>query len=103
MRSRVINDSQTDYQTFQEIMDELLRPISAEGLEVDTLKRLYESKLVYLENLRIKCFRDLNQPNPQFCMDDYQLILDAVKQTQRHLRELILFAIANNLKRSRVS
>jgi hypothetical protein len=97
----------TDYETYREIMGELLRPIAAEGLDVDTLKRLYESKLVYLENLRVKCFIELNGGNKEgpshFKMDDYQLILQAVSETNRHLRELMLVAITNNLRRLKVS
>jgi hypothetical protein len=91
-------DSATDYQTYHEIMDELLRPITAEGLDSDTLKRLYESKLVYLENLRTKCFVELNGEKPgRFSMEDYKLILEARRETQRHLRDLILVAMAENL------
>src|SRR5690606_501045 len=90
----------TDYATYREIMGELLRPIDGRGLDVDTLKRLYESKLVYLENLRVKCFREINgvEESP-FTLSDYELILDAVHQTGRHLRELILMAIMHNLQR----
>lgn len=97
-------DRATDYETYREIMGELLRPIEASGLDVETLKRLYESKLVYLENLRVRCFVELNGPNPgHFKMDDYRLILEAVNQTNKHLRDLILLAINSNLKRRNVS
>ena len=94
----------TDYATYREIMDELLRPIDGRGLDVGTLKRLYESKLVYLENLRVKCFREINgnQDSP-FTLNDYELILGAVQQTGRHLRELILMAIMHNLERRKIS
>lgn len=92
--------SPTDYETYQEIMGELLSPISAEGLDPDTLKRLYESKLVYLENLRVKCFWEVNSgKNSFFTLDDYNLILKAIQETRRHLRDLILVVITNNLAR----
>jgi hypothetical protein len=93
-------DRSTDYETYREIMGELLRPIEVEGLDVDTVKRLYESKLVYLENLRVKSFCELNtgQPTP-FTFDDYRLILKALGETQRHLRSLIRLAIETNLGR----
>jgi hypothetical protein len=95
------NDRSTDYETYREIMGELLRPIEAHGLDIDTLKRLYESKLVYLENLRVKCFKELNggSKSGYFTMDDYRLILQALAETNRHLRDLILLAISHNLKR----
>jgi hypothetical protein len=94
------NDRSTDYETYREIMGELLRPIEAHGLDTDTLKRLYESKLVYLENLRVKCFKELNGGMPGFfTMDDYRLILQASAETNRHLRDLILLAISHNLRR----
>jgi hypothetical protein len=94
------NDQSTDFATYREIMGELLRPIEGHGLDVDTLKRLHESKLVYLENLRVRCFVELNCDTPgHFTMNDYQLILQALAETNRHLRNLILLAISSNLKK----
>ena len=88
----------TDYETYAAIMGELLRPITAEGLDSDTLKRLYESKLVYLENLRAKCFWEMNRTAASpFSVEDYSLILKAVQQTRGHLRDAILLAINSNL------
>lgn len=93
-------DRCTDYETYREIMGELLRPIESHDLDVDTLKRLYESKLVYLENLRVKCFMEVNGQGQEslFTMDDYRLILKALDETNRHLRDLILCAITTKLK-----
>ena len=97
-------DRATDYETYREIMGELMRPIEAGGLDVETLKRLYESKLVYLENLRIKCFVAINGPTPgHFTMDDYQLIVRALSETNKHLRDLVLLAITSTLKKRLVS
>ena len=69
----------TDYETYREIMGELLSPIMADGLDGDTLKRLYVSKSVYLENLRMKCFIDLNKENSRsyFTWKDYEIIVKA--------------------------
>ena len=93
-------DRSTEYDTYREIMGELLRPIEAQGLDVDTLKRLYESKLVYLENLRVKCFIELNGAGGgYFTMPDYELILRALAETNRHLRDLILLAMSSQLKK----
>jgi len=98
------NDQSTDFATYREIMGELLRPIEAHGLDVDTLKRLYESKLVYLENLRVRCFFELNSAaGGHFTMNDYKLILQALADTNRHLRNLILLAISTNLKKRTAS
>jgi hypothetical protein len=98
------NNEATDYQTYKEIMGELLHPIQATDLDADTLKRLYESKLVYLENLRVKCFYELNSGREShFRVEDYQLILKAVRQTKKHTRELILLAITSNLQRRKIS
>ena len=96
------NDRSTDYETYREIMGELLRPIEAHGLDVDTLKRLYESKLVYLENLRVKCFKEANGGGGHFTMDDYRLILKALAETNRHLRDLILLALDTSMKKRSV-
>lgn len=96
------NERSTDYETYREIMGELLRPIEAQGLDVETLKRLYQSKLVYLENLRVKCFCEVNSgAGGHFTMVDYKLILKAVAETNGHLRSLVLLALSTQLaKRS---
>ena len=95
----------TDYETYKEIMGELLSPIIAKGLDPDTLKRLYESKAVYLENLRVKCFWELNTRSDEtfFKQEDYVLILKAISETQTQLRNMILIAITNNLSRRKAS
>ncbi len=95
----------TDYETYKEIMGELLSPIIAQGLDLDTLKRLYESKAVYLENLRLKCFWELNtKPSETFFKnEDYILILHAIKETRAHIRNLILVAVSDNLGKKKAS
>lgn len=93
----------TDYETYREIMDELLKPINGQGLDPDTLKRLYESKAVYLENLRIKCFMELNSENQSFfSWHDYELILRAIQENRKHVRALILLVFNEKLARSRL-
>ncbi len=89
----------TDYETYREIMGELIKPILAEGLDAETLKSLYESKAVYLENLRIKCFKELNSKkrSSHFSWDDYHLILRAIKENFGHVRNLILVAVNEKL------
>lgn len=91
----------TDYETYHEIMGDLLSPIRSDGLDPETLKRLYESKLVYLENLRSKCFFAMNVRPAQgyFTLEDYQVILKAIVQTRLHLRDLILLALTCSLER----
>jgi len=107
--------SNTDYATYRQIMDELLRPIVATDLDGDTLRRLYESKLVYLENLRVKAFRSINATQPlvqspeqfsterpseaHFTRDDYSLILEAISTSRAHLKQIVLLAITENLSR----
>lgn len=89
----------TDYETYREIMGELLKPILAEGLDVETLKSLYESKGVYLENLRIKSFKELNSQkrSSHFTWDDYHLICRSIKENAGHVKSLIMVAIAEKL------
>lgn len=93
-------ETPTDYFTYKEIMEDLLDPIIGEDLDNDTLKRLYESKLVYLENLRVTCFYEMNSQKPAsyFSVHDYNLILQAIDLTHNHLRELILMAITYSLE-----
>lgn len=93
---------QTDYETYREIMTDLLKPIAADGLDQDTLKRLYESKIVYLENLRVKCFRNMNSgATTHFTKDDYALILEALKQAREQLRGVVLGVINSRLQNVR--
>ncbi len=89
----------TDYETYREIMGELIKPILAEGLDVETLKSLYESKAVYLENLRIKSFKELNSEkrSSHFTWDDYHLVVRAIKENHNHVRNLILVAVHEKL------
>lgn len=90
----------TDYQTYKEIMDELLTPITGEGLDPDLLVRLYQSKLVYLENLRTKCFMEMNKNlDSLFGPGDYSLILKAIGQTHSHLKQTMVLAISQNLSK----
>lgn len=95
----------TDYETYKEIMGELLNPIVAGELDRDTLKRLYESKAVYLENLRAKCFWEINtqKSKSHFSHEDYVLILRAIQETRSQVRQLILHSISENLSRRKVS
>jgi hypothetical protein len=96
----VLHKPSTDFETYREIMDDLLRPIASEGLDEDTLKRLYESKLVYLENLRQKCFVEINSESIcHFTKDDHALIIGAIKNTRLQIRDLVLLSIQCNLSR----
>lgn len=90
----------TDYETYNEIMDELLSPIQSDGLDFETLKQLYESKLVYLENLRVKCFLEMNLQESQgfFTTEDYKIILKAITQTHNYLHDLVLLALSCSLE-----
>jgi hypothetical protein len=92
----------TDYDTYREIMNDLLQPIAADGVDIDTLKRLYESKMVYLENLRLKCFRDMNgNKETHFTKEDYRIIVEGGILTRKHLREVVLTAINTRLQNIR--
>lgn len=94
----------TDFETYREIMDELVKPIIGDGLDPETLKSLYESKAVYLENLRIRCFTELNHgKSTHFTWADYQLILNAMRETRSHVRQLILLVLRDKLSRRKVS
>jgi hypothetical protein len=51
--------------------------------------------------MRHKCFCDVNRDpeKSKFSMSDYQLILEAIQRTNRHLRDLVLFAMTEKLSR----
>ena len=92
-----------EYETYREIVKELQQPIIEDGLDAETIKRLYESKLVYLENLRVKCFWDMNRSQRAlFSPDDYALIYKALQETKSHLRDLVVGAVEHSLKTRRV-
>ncbi len=91
-----------DYETYKEVMGELALPIEVKGLDSDTVKRLYESKLVYLENLRVNCFRDINSKGQsRFTIADYELVLLAIHVTRTHLRESILQVISERIEKKK--
>lgn len=97
-----MGDFSTDYETYREIMSELSKPINGEEIDHDTLKRLYESKAVYLENLRIKCFMEINShKETHFSNEDYQLILNAIQENRKHVRSLILCVFSKRLNKSK--
>ena len=93
----------TDYESFQEIIDDLMKPIRGDGLAVETVVRLYESKLAYLENVRIKCFRDINHAKgdnrQKFQTQDYELILAAIDLTKKTLKLTVLSSVTDLLKK----
>lgn len=96
----MVTPDKDGYDAYIEIKSELVKPISDNGLDGQTVKRLYESKAVYLENLRIKCFREMNQFRHQddgFNEDDYQFILNAAKINRNHLRSHIMAVIKERL------
>lgn len=87
-----------DYETYREIIDELIQPIYGIGLDHETLKRLYESKLVYLENLRTKIFYSMNAEDVSFFdVNDYQLVLEAIDLSKKHMKSLVLLAVSDQL------
>lgn len=91
-----------DYAEYREIMDDLHQPIKMEGLDSQTIKELYVSKLVYLENLRVTCFTEMNKTEGScFRTEDYQFIIEAIEKTKVYLRETILFALHSSLSRPR--
>lgn len=79
------------YETYTQIQWELHRPIDNEDFDYETLKRLYESKILYLESLRVKCFLAINQHNSTrtFTIKDFQNILLALQTTKEQLRNLV--------------
>ncbi len=90
----------TDYETYREILDDLLQPINAANLDTNTIKRLYQSKITYLENLRLRCFSDINKASiTPFTQHDYSIILHAKQVAQVHLRQLILATLHTSLEK----
>ncbi len=86
-----------EFDSYHEIRSDLQLPIAAEGLDSDTLIRLYESKLVYMENLRAKAFYDINRPAQLalFSLKDYSHIIESIKITKTHLKTVMLGEIRN--------
>jgi hypothetical protein len=88
-----------DYEVYREIMDDLHAPLKTEGLDIDMIKELYVSKLIYLENLRVKCFTEINKNlGGYFSHDDYRFILEAIHKTKHYMRAIIFESLARTLK-----
>ncbi len=78
-----------DYATYSQIKWELHRPIHEDGVDYETLRRLYESKIIYLERLRVQCFYAMNQNSPnEFSMHDYNCIFLALQTTKAQAQKL---------------
>jgi hypothetical protein len=89
-----------DYKNYREIMDQLLNPIEGKSLDDQTLLQLYESKLVYLENLRARAFFASNRPDQGFFTPkDQQLIIEAIATTKLHLRDAVVFSIKKRIQK----
>ena len=92
-----------DYETYCEIMSDLMSPIDDSGLDKETLKCLYESKLIYLENLRMKCFHEINSHRQgPFSSQDLSLIISALEQTKEHLRDLVIVSLSHAISRQKI-
>ena len=79
----------TDYDTYSQIKWELHRPIQEDGLDFETMLRLYESKRLYLERLRVKCFLAINMVGvTAFTLQDYSYILIALQTTKERVKQL---------------
>ncbi|MBP6218875.1 MAG: hypothetical protein KA436_09840 [Oligoflexales bacterium] len=90
-----------DYETYLEIREDLQEPLRTAGLELETVKELYLSKLVYLETIRVACFTQMNRHKDSFfCQDDYQYILNAHNKTRRHLKEVVLLTLNQSLSQA---
>ncbi|MEY4065812.1 MAG: hypothetical protein RIR26_2020 [Pseudomonadota bacterium] len=87
------------YQLYCELLEELLEPIEP-TLDLNTRYELYQSKLIYLENLQEQCFRSVNrnsnghsQMHDDFTSQDLQTIKTAITSTHAFMRSTILEAL----------
>lgn len=85
------------YKLYSEIKQELHCPIPKQDRTWEDLRDLYESKLSYLERLRVVCFEDMNSQTADFSIQDYQHILQAIQFTKEHLASLVRLAIMETL------
>jgi len=98
------NITGTDYETYKEIMDELRNPIVANGLEPDILVRLHESKIIYLENLRVRCFKEINiQSEAHFSWEDYNYIVLALEECRAMTKNLVILSVNNYLSDKKIA
>lgn len=89
------------YESYQVIKSELHEAIDEKGLDIVILKRLYESKLRYLEQLRVNCFREINlNPETSFTPSDLGFIIAGIKITGDHIESLVKNIIGGNRGRS---
>ena len=56
--------------------------------------RLHESKVIYLENLRVRCFKELNLEGvAHFSWDDYNYIVLALEECRATTRSLVIHSV----------
>jgi len=96
------NTNNLEFSIYRDIAKDLLNPIKEE-VDVITKKQLYLSKLIYLEHLHKRVFKELNT-NPQntlFKSDDICLILKAIKRTKYFIKTLYTESLYNSLSKIR--
>ena len=96
------NTNNTEFNIYKDIAKDLLNPIN-EDVDVITKIHLYLSKLIYLEHLHKRVFKELNT-NPQntlFKTDDICLILKAIKKNKHFIKTLYTESLHNSLSKIR--
>lgn len=102
MITTVYNKDLDEYRIYRKVFEELARPLDVSGLDIETIIKLYKSKLIYLENLRLRCFNHINHRVPSgsvscFNGHDLSFIIYAQKETKLHLRQVYLSGIRHHL------
>ena len=93
-----MNPKSLDYNTYCQIKDDLPLPIFNAEVDKETLKRLYDSKLFYLEHLRTTCFKAMNKnTSSNFTVEDYSFILYSIENTKKYLNDLVREVVVHKL------
>lgn len=89
-----------NYDLYRDIADDLSSQVD-QKLEPEVRYELYQSKLVYLTNLQIQCFKQINLAGSksQFQNSDLANIILAIEMTHKQMRDTVLEAMDKCLAR----
>jgi hypothetical protein len=94
-------DTKVSYELYRELAGELCAPIDDVNMGLELRHELYLSKLVYLQNLQVQCFKNINSSQQKDCLydvSDLENIYHAIQVTEEFLKDTIRNIFCESLK-----
>jgi len=94
-------DTKVSYELYRELAGELCAPIDDIDMGLELRYELYLSKLIYLQNLQVQCFKHINSSQKKeifYEVTDLENICRAIKVTEEFLKETVRSCFCESLK-----